>query len=159
MLSKISTALFVAVTAASLAPLAANAQGTVRGAEEGIHEGDRAAGPVGGIVGGAVGAAVGTVGGVLGVEDRPRFRSYVEEEHVRNYDYAEPVRAGVDHALRYAIVGGADRVRLGIETLLEQTQADELIVTAQIYDQGARRRSYEILANVRDAMSGDRKAA
>lgn len=95
MLNKISTALFVAVTAASLAPLAANAQGTVRGAEEGIHEGDRAAGPVGGIVGGAVGAAVGTVGGVLGVEDRPRFRSYVEEEHVRNYDYAEPVRAGV----------------------------------------------------------------
>ncbi|MCX8254486.1 putative enzyme [Beijerinckiaceae bacterium RH AL1] len=68
-------------------------------------------------------------------------------------------RAGIDHALRYAIVGGADRVRLGVETLLEQTQADELIVTAQIYDQGARRRSYEILANVRDAMSGDRKAA
>ena len=93
--SKISTALLIAVTTASLAPLAANAQGTVRGTEEGIHEGDRAAGPVGGVVGGAVGAVTGTVGGILGVDDRPRFRSYVEEEHVRSYDYAEPVRAGV----------------------------------------------------------------
>ena len=68
-------------------------------------------------------------------------------------------RVGVDHALRYSIVGGADRVRLGIETLLEQTQADELIVTAQIYDQAARARSYQIVAEVRDAMSTDRRAA
>ena len=68
-------------------------------------------------------------------------------------------RVGVDHALRYAIVGGADRVRLGIDTLLEQTRADELIVTAQIYDQAARARSYEIVAEVRDAMGADRRAA
>ncbi len=93
--SKIATTLFAVALAAPLAPLAAYAQGTVRGTEEGINAGDRAAGPVGGVVGGAVGAVTGTVGGILGVDDRPRFRSYVEEEHVRNYDYAEPVRAGV----------------------------------------------------------------
>ena len=68
-------------------------------------------------------------------------------------------RAGVAHALRYAIVGGPDRVRLGLETLLEQTQADELIVSAQIFDQAARHRSYEILAEVRAAMGADRRAA
>ena len=68
-------------------------------------------------------------------------------------------RAGVDHALRYAIVGGPDRVRVGLETLLEQTQADELIVSAQIYDQAARHRSYEILAEVRNAIGADRVAA
>ena len=68
-------------------------------------------------------------------------------------------RAGVDHALRYAIVGGPDRVRVGLETLLEQTQADELIVSAQIYDQAARHLSYEILAEVRNAIGADRVAA
>ncbi len=78
-----------------IAPLAAQAQGTIRGAEEGADSGDHEAGPVGAVVGGAVGAAAGTVGGLLGVDDRPRFRTYVESEHVRSYDYAEPVRAGV----------------------------------------------------------------
>ena len=86
--------LVAALFAMALAPLAAQAQGTVRGAEEGIHAGDRAAGPIGGIVGGAIGAATGTVGGILGVDDRPRFREYVESEHVRSYDYDRPVRAG-----------------------------------------------------------------
>ena len=95
MRNKLATALFAATLAASLAPLAASAQGTVRGAAEGADAGDRAAGPVGGIVGGAVGAVTGTVGGILGVGDRPRFRSYIEEEHVRSYDYDRPVRAGV----------------------------------------------------------------
>jgi hypothetical protein len=84
-----------AVAAALLAlPLAAQAQGTVRGAAEGADAGDRAAGPVGAVVGGALGAATGTVGGVLGIDDRPRFRTYVEGEHVRSYDFDRPVRAG-----------------------------------------------------------------
>lgn len=81
-------------TALFAAPLAAHAQGTARGAAEGADVGDRAAGPVGAVVGGAVGAATGTVGGILGVEDRPRFRTYVESEHVRSYDYDRPLRAG-----------------------------------------------------------------
>ncbi|MEG9526399.1 MAG: hypothetical protein MIL41_11610, partial [Hyphomicrobiales bacterium] len=68
-------------------PMAAQAQGTLRGAAEGAEAGSAAAGPVGGIVGGAVGAATGTVGGILGVDDRPRFRSYVRERNVRSYDY------------------------------------------------------------------------
>ena len=76
------------------APAMAHAQGTVRGAADGADVGDRAAGPVGAVVGGAVGAATGTVGGILGLEDRPRFRTYVETEHVRSYDYAQPLRAG-----------------------------------------------------------------
>ena len=84
-----------ALLAAPLAAPVANAQGTVRGTEDGIDAGNRAAGPIGGIVGGALGAATGTVGGILGVGERPRFRSYVEEEHVRSYDYDRPVRAGV----------------------------------------------------------------
>ena len=51
-------------------------------------------GSVRGIVGGAVGAATGTVGGILGVDDRPRFRSYVRERNVRSYDYDGRVAVG-----------------------------------------------------------------
>ena len=83
------------VAALMAAPVAAQAQGLVGGAERGADEGGSAAGPVGAIVGGAVGAATGTVGGILGLGDRPRFRTYVEQENVRSYDYAEPLRPGV----------------------------------------------------------------
>jgi luciferase family oxidoreductase group 1 len=60
-------------------------------------------------------------------------------------------RIGVDHALRYAIVGSPDTVARGVEALLGETGADELMITAQIYDQDARRRSFEHVAVVRDA--------
>lgn len=75
-------------------PVTAQAQGTVRGAAEGAAVGADAAGPVGGIVGGAVGAATGTVGGILGVDDRPRFRSYVRDRGVNSYSWGGPVQVG-----------------------------------------------------------------
>ncbi|GBU18372.1 MULTISPECIES: DUF1236 domain-containing protein [Methylobacterium] len=85
----------LAASAIALAlPMAAQAQGLVRGAEQGARDGGDAAGPVGAIVGGAVGAATGTVGGILGVDDRPRFRSYVRERNVRSYDYDGRVAVG-----------------------------------------------------------------
>jgi hypothetical protein len=77
-------------------PLTAQAQGTVRGAEEGARDGGRAAGPAGAVVGGAVGAAAGTVGGILGVEERPRFREYVQKEHRRSYKYDRDVVVGAE---------------------------------------------------------------
>jgi hypothetical protein len=90
------TKIGILVAAALLAaPAAVNAQGLVGGAERGADVGGAAGGPVGAIVGGAVGAATGTVGGILGVDDRPRFRSYVETEHVRSYDYDRPLHEGV----------------------------------------------------------------
>ncbi len=58
------------LSAVSMAPLAAQAQGLVGGAEEGYHEGGRRAGPVGAVVGGALGAGVGTVNGALGIHPR-----------------------------------------------------------------------------------------
>lgn len=91
--SPMQTRLGIMVFAALLTtPVAA--QGLVGGAERGADEGGAAAGPVGAIVGGAVGAATGTVGGILGIGERPRFRTYVEEEHVHSYDYDRPLRAG-----------------------------------------------------------------
>jgi hypothetical protein len=75
-------------------PMAAQAQGTVRGAERGAAQGERDAGPVGAVVGGALGAVAGTVGGILGVDDRPRFRTYVVEQRVPSYRYESEFRVG-----------------------------------------------------------------
>jgi len=62
--------------------------------ERGARDGERAAGPIGAIVGTAVGGVVGGVAGVLGVDDRPRFRSYVVEQHRPSYTYRDEVRVG-----------------------------------------------------------------
>jgi len=89
------TKLLVMATLALLAlPVAAQAQGTVRGAQEGAAAGDRAAGPLGALVGGTVGSVTGTVGGILGVEDRPRFRTYVVEQRVPSYRYSDEFIVG-----------------------------------------------------------------
>ena len=55
-------------------------------------------------------------------------------------------RATVEHTLRYAVVGAPDAVRSGVEAFLRQTNVDELLVTAHIYDQSARLRSFEIVS-------------
>jgi hypothetical protein len=78
-----------------LAPSFANAQGVIRGASEGMQNGAAAAGPVGGVVGGAVGAVTGGIKGLLGVDDQPRFRRYVVEQHVPSVTYQGPVEVGV----------------------------------------------------------------
>ena len=59
----------------------------------------------------------------------------------------------VSHQLRYAIVGGPEKVRQGLAGLLADTRADEVIVTSNIYDPAARLRSYEILAEVARSMT------
>jgi luciferase family oxidoreductase group 1 len=67
-------------------------------------------------------------------------------------------KAGVDHALAYAAVGSADTVARRLQTFLDTTRADELIITGQIYDHAARLRSYEIAARIRKRESGSSDA-
>jgi luciferase family oxidoreductase group 1 len=55
-------------------------------------------------------------------------------------------RAGVDRALRYSYVGSPETVRKGLDGLIADTEADEIIAVARIYDQTARLRSFELLA-------------
>ena len=59
---------------------------------------------------------------------------------------APEVRAMLDHALACSIVGSPETVRAGLAAFAARTGADELMVTAQIYDHRARLRSFEILA-------------
>ncbi len=54
--------------------------------------------------------------------------------------------AYIDDALSCSAVGSADTVRKGLEYLIDRTGADELVLTAQIFDHAARRRSFEIVA-------------
>lgn len=56
-------------------------------------------------------------------------------------------------ALAISAVGSPDTVRVRLTEILEATGADELIATGQIHDHQARRRSFEILAAVRDSMT------
>ena len=48
--------------------------------------------------------------------------------------------------LSCTVVGTAESVRRGLTAFAERTGADELMLTSQIYDHGARLRSYEIVA-------------
>ena len=85
----------IAAVATTVAiPGVAGAQGVPGGMEQGAREGERAAGPVGAVVGGAVGGVVGGVKGVLGVDERPRFRSYVIEQKRPSYAYRNDLRVG-----------------------------------------------------------------
>ena len=58
-------------------------------------------------------------------------------------------RAGVSNMLSRSYVGSPATVREGLEVMIAETEADELIVASAIHDHAARVRSYEILAEVR----------
>ena len=83
-----------AIVAALAIPALAQAQGVPGGIERGSRDGERAGGAVGAVVGGVIGGVVGGVNGVLGVDQRPRFKSYVVERRHPSYQYREDVRIG-----------------------------------------------------------------
>ncbi|MCA1615409.1 MAG: LLM class flavin-dependent oxidoreductase [Acidobacteria bacterium] len=66
--------------------------------------------------------------------------------------WSEVEMAGVGRALRRSAVGSPATVRRWLEAFVEETRADEVMVTAQIYDRAARLRSFEIVAGVRDRL-------
>ena len=55
-------------------------------------------------------------------------------------------RAGVDRAFAYAAVGSPETVRRRLRAIIDETRADELMLTAQIFEHHARLRSFEIAA-------------
>ena len=65
-------------------------------------------------------------------------------------------RAILADALGSAIVGGPDTVRRGLDELIARTGADELMVTANIFDHAKRKRSFEIVAELHGAMKASR---
>ncbi|CAK9892014.1 MULTISPECIES: LLM class flavin-dependent oxidoreductase [Pseudomonas] len=55
-------------------------------------------------------------------------------------------REAVGSFLGLAMVGSPEKIRAKLEVLLEQTEADELIFTCDLYEHADRIRSYELLA-------------
>jgi luciferase family oxidoreductase group 1 len=68
-------------------------------------------------------------------------------------------RAGVEQALSCSMIGTPDVVQRGLKALIAETEADELMLTAQIYDHGARLRSFEIAADVLGRLAAERATA
>ena len=60
--------------------------------------------------------------------------------------------ASVAHSLAYSAIGDRDTVREQLVSIIEQTGADELMLTAQIYDHAARLHSFEMAAQIRDEL-------
>jgi alkanesulfonate monooxygenase SsuD/methylene tetrahydromethanopterin reductase-like flavin-dependent oxidoreductase (luciferase family) len=60
---------------------------------------------------------------------------------------------GVERALACAVVGNPETVREGLAAFIERHQPDELMVTANIFDHAARKRSFELAMQARSALS------
>jgi luciferase family oxidoreductase group 1 len=63
--------------------------------------------------------------------------------------WAPAEKATVERRLAVSAVGSPDTVRRALRAIVEATGADELILTAQVYDHAARMRSFELVAGVR----------
>ena len=57
-------------------------------------------------------------------------------------------RALLSQILSCSAIGGPDKVKDEVDAFVARTQADELMITSQIFDHAARLRSYEIIANI-----------
>jgi luciferase family oxidoreductase group 1 len=61
-------------------------------------------------------------------------------------------QAAVHNMLAASAVGSADSVRAQLQSIVDQTAADELIVASAVHEHAARLRSYELLAGVGPAL-------
>lgn len=61
---------------------------------------------------------------------------------------------GVERALACAVVGDVDTVRDGLVAFVERHRPDELMITANVFDHEARKRSFELVGKVRGALVG-----
>ena len=66
-------------------------------------------------------------------------------------------QAHVNRMMRYSVVGGPATVRRGLEIILEDTQADEIIATGSMFEHEARLHSFEIAADVFKQINASRQ--
>jgi luciferase family oxidoreductase group 1 len=80
-----------------------------------------------------------------------RGQSLVQRPPVASMDglWLPHEKQAVGDFLGLAVIGGPQKVRARLEVLLEQTGADELVFTGDLYDFDDRLRSFELLAELR----------
>jgi luciferase family oxidoreductase group 1 len=59
-----------------------------------------------------------------------------------------PHRQALDEVLRCSAIGRPDTVRAAVAEFIDHTQANELMITSQIFNHAARLKSYELLADL-----------
>lgn len=72
---------------------------------------------------------------------------------VEDRDGALTATTALGSPLSKAVVGGPEAVRAGLQAFIDRHRPDEVIVTAQIFEQAKRIRSLEIAAQARDALA------
>jgi luciferase family oxidoreductase group 1 len=77
-------------------------------------------------------------------------------DNIESY-WSPAEKAGAQRMLRYAVAGSAATVENQLQRFIEDTRADELMVTTHIYDPAIARRSLEITAQVRDRLQEERQ--
>lgn len=60
--------------------------------------------------------------------------------------WSEPEEAAIRHMTQYSFVGNPARVKEDLQTFLNATGIDEIMITSHIYDIRAKMRSYELVA-------------
>ena len=58
--------------------------------------------------------------------------------------------AALQQMIAYSFIGGPDKVDQDIQSFLDKTQVDELMITSPIFDHAARLHSYEIVHNLKN---------
>jgi alkanesulfonate monooxygenase SsuD/methylene tetrahydromethanopterin reductase-like flavin-dependent oxidoreductase (luciferase family) len=69
-------------------------------------------------------------------------------EEAQAYPFSREERAFVEDFRAKIFVGSPRSVRTRLEALAAETHADELMISTVVHDHAARRRSYELLAEV-----------
>jgi len=77
---------------------------------------------------------------------RGEFLPLASPEEAAAYPYTAADREGIRYNRERVFTGSVETVRTRLDPLIDATRADEVMVTTMIYDHGARRRSYEMLA-------------
>jgi luciferase family oxidoreductase group 1 len=69
--------------------------------------------------------------------------------------WSDTERMQLEQVFACSVVGAPDTVRRGLDAFVARTNADEILVAAQIFDHAARLRSFEIVSEVR-ALTAER---
>ena len=80
--------------------------------------------------------------------EQGEYRPLASPEEAAAYPYTDADRMRIRANRRRLFVGGPEVVKDRLLTLADAAQADELMVTSAIFDHEARKRSYELLADV-----------
>lgn len=62
--------------------------------------------------------------------------------------WTEYEKAAVQQMMQYTFIGSATSIQKSLQSFLDQTQVDEVMVAAHIYDSAAKKRSLEIVASL-----------